>query len=45
MKNYKKNTVNKNSRRILRNAGGRKKGTLTNTKEFGRHQTVKFNNK
>ena len=40
MKNFSKNTVNKNPRRIHRNIGGRKKGTLPgvpDNKGFGRH--------
>ena len=40
MKNFSKNTVNKSPRRIHRNIGGRKKGTLPgvpDNKGFGRH--------
>jgi len=40
MKNFSKNTVNKSPRRIHRNIGGRKKGTLPgmpDNKAFGRH--------
>jgi hypothetical protein len=45
MKNFSKNTVNKSPRRIHRNIGGRKKGTLPgvpDNKGFGRH--FNFNN-
>ena len=40
MKNFSKSTFNKSSRRIHRNIGGRRKGTLPgvrDTKALGRH--------